>query len=122
MYADRSLLLAFCHYENACRMPHPVGGDEYSGFKSDRQDILVLHSIFAEAGKPRQHVKPRPYMDGELYFFFLALSAASAIVHKRWSSAILLLNGATFTDRSVMPRKFLFDISSSLKMRYPSFR
>jgi len=27
----------------------------------DRQDILVLHCIFDEAGKPRLSVKPRPW-------------------------------------------------------------
>jgi len=38
--------------------------------KFDRQDILVLHCIFAEAGKPRLSVKPR-LVDGELHLFFL---------------------------------------------------
>jgi len=47
-------------------MPRPVGGDECSGFKSDRPDILVQHRIFAEAGKPRLYVKPRP-VGGELH-------------------------------------------------------
>jgi hypothetical protein len=47
-------------------MPRPVGGDECSGSKFDRQDILVLLSIFAEAGKPRLSVKPRP-VGGELH-------------------------------------------------------
>ncbi|OGP65946.1 MAG: hypothetical protein A2170_02775 [Deltaproteobacteria bacterium RBG_13_53_10] len=35
-------------------------------FEFDRQDILVLHSIFAEAGKPRLSVKPR-LVGGELH-------------------------------------------------------
>jgi hypothetical protein len=35
--------------------------------KSDRQDILVLPSIFAEAGKPWLSVKPR-LVGGELHF------------------------------------------------------
>jgi hypothetical protein len=54
--------------------------------------------------------------------FSLALCAASVIVHIKWSIAILLFNGATFTERSVIPRKFLSDISSSLKITNPSFR
>jgi hypothetical protein len=33
----------------------------------DRQDILVLQSIFAEAGKPRLSVKPR-HVGGELHY------------------------------------------------------
>ena len=35
----------------------------------DRQDILVLHCIFAEAGKPRLSVKPRP-VGGELHSWY----------------------------------------------------
>ena len=35
--------------------------------KFDRQDILVLHCIFAEAGKPRLSVKPR-LVGGELHY------------------------------------------------------
>src|SRR5512139_945287 len=52
---------------------------------------------------------------------FCALSPASARDHRRWSIAILLLRGATFTERSCTPRTFLFEISSSLKRTYPSF-
>jgi len=47
-------------------MPRPVGEDECSDIKTDRQDILVLYRIFAEAGKPRLSVKPRP-LGGELH-------------------------------------------------------
>jgi len=36
--------------------------------KSYREDILVLHSIFAEAGMPWLSVKPR-LVGGELHFF-----------------------------------------------------
>jgi hypothetical protein len=38
--------------------------------KSDRQDILVLPSIFTEAGKPWLSVKPR-LVGGELYSFVI---------------------------------------------------
>jgi len=48
-------------------MRRPVGGDECSGSKFDRQDILVLLSIFAETGKSRLSVKPRP-VGGELHY------------------------------------------------------
>jgi hypothetical protein len=53
----------------------PLGGDECSGSKFDRQDILVLLSIFAETGKSRLSVKPRPYMGRELHYL------PSAICH-----------------------------------------
>jgi len=47
----------------------PVGGDECSGSKFDnqsRQGGIVLLSIFAETGKSRLSVKPRP-VGVELY-------------------------------------------------------
>jgi hypothetical protein len=43
---------------------------------TDRQDILVLHRIFAEAGKPRLSVKPRP----ELHFLVKSLNLADCQV------------------------------------------
>jgi hypothetical protein len=36
-----------------------VAADEYSSSEADRQDILVLARIFAEAGKPRLSVPAR---------------------------------------------------------------
>ena len=50
-------------------MPHPVGGDECSGSRFDsqfRQGGIVLLSIFAETGKSRLSVKPRP-VGGEFH-------------------------------------------------------
>jgi hypothetical protein len=47
-------------------MPRSVDGDGCAGSKFDRQDILVLPSIFAETGKSRLSVKPRS-VGGELY-------------------------------------------------------
>jgi len=41
-----------------------------ANIKFDRRDILVLQCIFAEAGKPRLSVKPRP-VGGELHLRFL---------------------------------------------------
>jgi len=58
---------AYYFLRKCCRMPRPVDGDECSGFEFDRQDILVLPIIFAEAGKPRLSVKPR-LVGGELHF------------------------------------------------------
>ena len=53
-------------YENAAECPvlsirpdHGWTGMNAAVFEFDRQDILVLPSIFAEAGKPRLSVKPR---------------------------------------------------------------
>ncbi len=61
-------------YENAAECPVLWTGMNAAVLKFDRQDILVLHCIFAEAGKPRLSVKPR-LVGGELHsfsnFFFL---------------------------------------------------
>ncbi|OGP60156.1 MAG: hypothetical protein A2162_02880 [Deltaproteobacteria bacterium RBG_13_52_11b] len=61
-------------YENAAECPvlsirpdHGWTGMNAAVFEFDRQDILVLHSIFAEAGKPRLSVKPR-LVGGELHY------------------------------------------------------
>jgi len=45
--------------ENAAESPRPIAGNECSESKTDKQNILVLHPIFAEAGKPRLSAKPR---------------------------------------------------------------
>ena len=47
-------------YENAAECPVLWTGMNAVVLRFDRQDILVLHCIFAEAGKPRLSVKPRP--------------------------------------------------------------
>ena len=44
----------------------------------DRQDILVLHCIFAEAGKPRLSVKPRP-VGGELHLQISKLDVVASL-------------------------------------------
>jgi hypothetical protein len=52
-----------CILRKCCRMPRPVGGDEYTGSKFDRQSRqggIVLLNIFAETGKSRLSLKPRP--------------------------------------------------------------
>ena len=57
-------------------MPSPPGGDECSDIENDRQDILVLHSIFAKAGLRRELSRtkasairevPPLYVGGELH-------------------------------------------------------
>ena len=53
-------------YENAAECPILWTGMNAAVLKFDRQDILVLHCIFAEAGKPRLSVKPR-LVGGELH-------------------------------------------------------
>ena len=53
-------------YENAAECPVLWTGMNAAVFEFDRQDILVLHSIFAGAGKPRLSVKPR-LVGGELH-------------------------------------------------------
>jgi hypothetical protein len=64
-------------YENAAECPalsiRPGRGwigVSAAVLKFDNQDILVLHGIFAEAGKPRLPVKP-PLVGGELHCDFL---------------------------------------------------
>jgi len=58
--------LAILTYKNAAEYPVLWTGMNIAVLKFDRQDILVLHSIFAEAGKPRLSVKPR-LVGGELH-------------------------------------------------------
>ncbi len=53
-------------YENAAECPVLWTGMNAAVLKFDRQDILVLHCIFAEAEKPRLSVKPR-LVGGELH-------------------------------------------------------
>jgi hypothetical protein len=55
-------------------MPSPPGGDECSDIENDRQDILVLHSIFAKAGLRRElsrtkasAIREVPPLGGELH-------------------------------------------------------
>jgi hypothetical protein len=65
--------LKFAIYENAAECPVLWTGMNAAVLKSDRQDILVLPSIFAEAGKPWLFVKPR-LVGGELHYLqFLRL-------------------------------------------------
>ena len=47
------------------RMPRPVRGDECSGSKFYRQDILVLLSIFAETGLRRELSRTKVSAIGE---------------------------------------------------------
>jgi hypothetical protein len=52
-------------YENAAECPAPVGGNECSDFKNPiGRTFLSGNRIFAETGKSRLSVKPRPYGRG----------------------------------------------------------
>jgi hypothetical protein len=61
-------------YENAAECPDfQIGNECCDSKKIDSQDIPVLNRIFAEAGKPRLSVKPRPLGRGaSLFSLFLS--------------------------------------------------
>ena len=54
-------------YKNAAECPVLWMGMNTAVLRFNRQDILVLHCIFPEAGKPRLSVKSR-LVGGELHF------------------------------------------------------
>jgi len=53
------LFMLVSFHENAAECPVLWTEMNAAVFEFDRQDILVLPSIFAESGKPRLSVKPR---------------------------------------------------------------
>jgi hypothetical protein len=65
----KKILHILTFYENAAECPVLWTGMNAAVLKFDRQDILVLHCIFAEAGKPRLSVKPR-LVGGELHCWY----------------------------------------------------
>ena len=72
----------FCIYENAAECPILWTGMNAAVFEFDRQDILVLHSIFGEAGKPRLSVKPR--LQGGVLHYETRPDAAEAMEEFAW--------------------------------------